>query len=167
EPVWLEEGKQYEVLEYAPGIPFYHARNPLNDLFTFSISIDVGTEENDLLSLAGAVMNQAGTARFDNEELQKQWYRLGSDFNFTSGTNETVISISGMDPQFEEALSLMLELVRDPRTDQATLEELKSSILQARREQREDPGAISQALFLYNRYGNDSPLLRALSSDAI
>ena len=167
EPVWLEEGKQYEVLEYAPGIPFYYARNPLNDLFTFSISIDVGTEENDLLSLAGAVMNQAGTARFDNEELQKQWYRLGSDFNFTSGTNETVISISGMDPQFEEALSLMLELVRDPRTDQATLEELKSSILQARREQREDPGAISQALFLYNRYGNDSPLLRALSSDAI
>lgn len=167
EPVWLTEGEQYQVLEYAPGIPFYYARNPLNDLFSFSISIDVGTEENDLLSLAGAVMGKAGTSSYNNEELQKQWYRLGSDFSFSSGANETVISISGMDPQFEDALVLMLELARNPQTDAATLEELKSSILQARREQREDPQAISQALFLYNRYGNESPMLRAMSSDAI
>ncbi len=167
EPVWLVEGEQYEVLEYAPGVPFYYAHNPLNDLFTFSMSIDVGTEENDLLSLAGAVMGKAGTSTYNNEELQKQWYRLGSDFSFSSGANETVISISGMDPQFEEALVLMLELARNPQTDEATLTELKNSILQARREQREDPQAISQALYLYNRYGDDSPMLRALSSDAI
>ena len=167
EPVWLAEGQDYQILDYAPGVQLYYAENPLNDLFTFSMSIDVGTEENDLLSLAGPVMGKAGTTDFTAEELQKQWYRIGADFNFGTGANETVISISGMDPQFEEALVLMLELAANPQTDSATLEELKNSILQARRDQREDPAAISQALYLYNRYGEESPMLRALSSDAI
>lgn len=167
EPKWLQQGQDYQVLDYAPGIPFYYAANPLNDLFTLSISIDVGSEENDLFSLAGPVMGKAGTQTLSSEELQKQWYRLGADFNFGSGANETVITISGMDPQFEEALALMLELVRNPQSDDATFQELKNSILQARRDQREDPAAISQALYLYNRYGDESPMLRALSSDAI
>src|SRR5690606_11949002 len=47
------------------------------------------------------------------------------------------------------------------------LAELKDTILQARRDQRENPQAISQALFLYNRYGDDSPALQVLSSDEI
>lgn len=167
EPTWLVEGQDYQILDYAPGVQLYYAQNPLNDLFTFSMSIDVGTEENDLLSLAGPVMGKAGTVDYPAEELQKQWYRLGADFSFGTGANETVISISGMDPQFEEALVLMLELASNPQTDAATLEELKNSILQARRDQREDPAAISQALYLYNRYGEESPLLRALSSEEI
>ncbi|MDP2378990.1 MAG: insulinase family protein [Pseudohongiella sp.] len=166
EPVYLQEGEDYQIIDYA-GMPLYYAPNPLNDIFTFSMSIEVGTEENDLLSLAGAVMGKAGTVDYPLEELQKQWYRLGSEFNFSSGANETVISITGMDPQFEETLALMLELANNPQTDAATFEELKNSILQARRDQREDPAAISQALYLYNRYGDESPMLRALSSDAI
>ncbi|MDO8909849.1 MAG: insulinase family protein [Pseudohongiella sp.] len=167
EPTWLVAGQDYQILDYAPGVKLYYAENPLNDLFSFSMSIEVGTEENDLLSLAGPVMGKAGTVDYPAEELQKQWYRLGADFNFGTGANETVISISGMDPQFEEALVLMLELASNPQTDAATLEELKNSILQARRDQREDPAAISQALYLYNRYGDQSPMLRALGSDAI
>ncbi|MDP3515775.1 MAG: insulinase family protein [Pseudohongiella sp.] len=166
EPVYLQEGEDYQIIDYA-GMPLYYAPNPLNDIFTFSMSIEVGTEENDLLSLAGAVMGKAGTVDYPLEELQKQWYRLGSEFNFSSGANETVISITGMDTQFEETLALMLELANNPQTDAATFEELKNSILQARRDQREDPAAISQALYLYNRYGDESPMLRALSSDAI
>tara|TARA_R110002072_G_scaffold142853_1_gene288474 strand:+ start:37897 stop:40881 length:2985 start_codon:yes stop_codon:yes gene_type:complete len=167
EPTFLEAGRDYQVVDYAPGVPLYYARNPLNDLFTFNISIDVGTEENDRLSLASAVMGKAGTPTYPAEELQKQWYRLGSDFGFSAGANETVISISGMDPQFEQALVLMLELVGDPQTDEETLRELKNTILQARADQRENPQAISQALFLYNRYGEDSPMLRALTSEQI
>jgi predicted Zn-dependent peptidase len=167
EPVFLQAGRDYEVVEYAEGIPLYYARNPLNDLFNFSISIEVGTEENDRLSLAAALMDKAGTVDYTAEDLQKQWYRLGSDFRFSSGANETVIGISGMDPQFEETLILMLELIRNPQAEAETLAELSKTIIQARADQRENPQAISQALFLYNRYGDESPMLRALSSDQI
>lgn len=167
EPLFLQAARDYEVVEYAEGIPLYYARNPLNDLFNFSISIEVGTEENDRLSLATALMDKAGTVDYPAEELQKQWYRLGSDFRFSSGANETVIGISGMDPQFEETLILMLELIQNPQAEAETLAELRNTIIQARADQRENPQAISQALFLYNRYGDESPMLRALSTEQI
>lgn len=167
EPTFLEAGRDYEISEYAPNVPLYYARNPLNELFTLSISIDVGTEHNDLLSLASALMGKAGTADLSPEELQKEWYRLGSDFGLSSSANETSIAITGLDSQFEETLTLMLELVSDPRADEDSFAELKQTILEARRNQREDPQAISQALYLYNRYGDESPMLQAMSSDAI
>lgn len=167
EPTFLEAGRDYQITDYTADVPLYYAHNPLNELFTLNISIDVGTEENDLLSLASALMGKAGTENLPAEELQKEWYRLGSDFGLGSSANETNIVITGLDSQFEATLALMLELISDPRANTETFAELKASILQARREQREDPQAISRALYMYNRYGEDSPMLQAMSSDAI
>lgn len=167
EPRYLQEGVDYQVADFNEQVPLYYARNQLNDLFTFSINIDVGTEEYDLLSLVSALIDKAGTPDYPAEELQKQWYRLGSNFSFNVGANEMAISISGMDPQFEESLALMLSLLRDPQSDAETLRELKNTILQSRRDQRENPQAISQALYLYNRYGDESPMLRAMSTEQI
>ncbi|ALO45579.1 M16 family metallopeptidase [Pseudohongiella spirulinae] len=167
EPRFLQAGVDYQIAEFSTQVPLYYARNQLNDLFTFSINIDVGTEEYDLLSLVSALIDKAGTPDYPAEELQKQWYRLGSNFSFNVGANEMSISISGMDPQFEESLALMLSLLRDPQSDEQTLRELKSTILQSRRDQRENPQAISQALYLFNRYGDESPMLRTMSSAQI
>lgn len=167
EPTYLVEGQDYEIVSYADGVPLYYAHNDLNDLFTFSITIDVGTETDDRLSLASSLMPRVGTVDYPATELQKQWYRLGSDFRFGTSENQTSISISGMDPQFEETLTLMLSLINDPQADADTLEQLKGRIIQARADQREDPQAISRALYLYNRYGEDSPMLKAMTSDQI
>lgn len=167
EPTFLQAGRDYQISDYSADIPLYYAHNPLNELFTLNISIDVGTEENDLLSLASAVMGKAGTENLSAEDLQKEWYRLGSDFGLSSSANETSIAITGLDSQFEPTLALMLQLISDPRADEETFAELKATILEARRNQREDPQAISQALYLYNRYGDQSPMLQAMSSDAI
>lgn len=167
EPIYVQPGQDYQVVEFAPNVPLYYAPNPLNDLFSFSISIDVGTEEDDALGLATALLNKSGAGDLSAEELQKEWYRLGSDFGIGAGANESSIGISGLDEQFDASLDLMLELVRNPVTDDATLEELKAIILKSRDDQKQDPRAISQALFLYNRYGDDSPMLKALSSQQV
>src|SRR5690554_5499391 len=162
EPRFLEEGRDYQILEYSPNIPLYYAHNARNDLFSFSIIIDVGTEDDDRLSLASSLMDKAGTVDYPADELQKQWYRLGSNFSFATGANETVINISGLDPRFEDSLALMLELIDNPQADSTTLNDLRDSILQARADQRESPQAIHQALYLYNRYADESPALRVL-----
>ena len=117
--------------------------------------------------MASALLDKAGTVDYPAEELQKQWYRLGSDFSFSVGSNETQISIAGMDPQFEESLTLMLSLINDPQSDAQTLEDLKRTVLQARADQKENPAVISQALYLYNRYGDESPMLQSLTSEQI
>ncbi|PCH60859.1 MAG: hypothetical protein COC19_05370 [SAR86 cluster bacterium] len=167
EPSFVEVDRDYRVIEFADGVPLYYSPNPLNDLFSFSINIDVGTEANEKLGLASAIMDKAGTNTMSNEQLQKQWYRIGSEFRFGAGENQSSIAISGLDEQFEASLSLMLELIKSPSSDTQTLEDLKGIILKSREDQKSSPPAIARALYLFNRYGEESPYLEMLPSDAI
>ena len=167
EPTFVEVDRDYGVIEFADGVQLYYAPNPLNDLFSFSVNVDVGTEENDKLSLASALMDVAGTSTLSNEELQKEWYRMGSEFGFGAGENSAGISISGLDEQFEASLELMLDVIKNPSADSETLETLKGILLKNRQDQKSSPPAIAQALYLYNRYGEESPMLEALTSEEI
>ncbi len=167
EPSFVVADRDYRLVEFAAGVPLYYAPNPLNDLFSFNISVEVGTEENEKLSLAAALMDKSGTPALSNEDLQKEWYRMGSEFGFNAGENQSSISISGLDEQFEPTLALMLELIRNPTVDSATLDELKGIILKSKQDQKNSPPAIAQALNLYNRYGAESPMLESLSSQQI
>lgn len=167
EPVFVEADRDYRIVEFAPGVELYYAPNPLNDLFTFSIGIDVGTEADNKLGIAAALMDVAGTLSLSNEELQKEWYRMGSEFRFGSGENASAFSVNGLDSQFEDSVALMMELINSPSADQQTLEQLKGILLKSREDQKSSPPAIARALFMYNRYGENSPMLEAMTSQEI
>lgn len=167
EPDYVVPDEDYRVVEFAEGVQLYYAPNPLNDLFTFSIGVDVGTEVNDYLGMASSLLEVAGTDSLSNEELQKEWYRMGSEFRFGAGENSSAMSLSGLDHQFEESLDLMMALLTSPSADPGTLEQLKAITLKNRADQKVSPTAIARALFLYNRYGEESPMLEALTSDEI
>ncbi len=167
EPTYVEADRDYRLVEFADGVQLYYAPNPLNDLFSFSVNIEVGTEENEKLSLAGALMDVAGTTSKTNEELQKEWYQMGTDFRFGAGENASGISISGLDEQFEASVALAMDLIKNPSTDEETLEQMKGILLKSRQDQKSSPPAISRALTLYNRYGEESPMLEALTREEI
>ncbi len=166
-PDYVVADEDYRVVEFAEGVRLYYAPNPLNDLFSFSIGVDVGTEVNDYLGMASGLLDVAGTDSLSNEELQKEWYRMGSEFRFGAGENSSAMSLSGLDDQFEESLDLMMALLTSPSAEASTLEQLKAITLKSREDQKVSPTAIARALFLYNRYGEESPMLEALTSDEI
>jgi predicted Zn-dependent peptidase len=167
EPDYVVADEDYRVVEFAEGVQLYYAPNPLNDLFTFSVNVEVGTESNQYLSMASQLLEVAGTDSMSNEELQKEWYRMGSNFRFGSGENASGMSLNGLDDQFENSLDLMMDLLNNPSADPMTLEQLKAITLKSREDQKSSPTAIARALFLYNRYGEESPMLEALSSEDI
>jgi predicted Zn-dependent peptidase len=167
EPTFVEPEQDYRVIDFADGVSLYYAPNPLNDLFTFSVGIEVGTESNEKLSLAAALMDVAGTATMNNEALQKQWYRMGTQFNFGVGENSSGFSLSGLDDEFENSVDLMMEVIQTPTTDSQTLETLKGILIKSRQDRKNSPPAIAQALTLYNRYGEASPLLEAMPTAEI
>jgi predicted Zn-dependent peptidase len=61
----------------------------------------------------------------------------------------------------------MMELINSPSADQQTLEQLKGILLKSREDQKSSPPAIARALFMYNRYGENSPMLEAMTSQEI
>ena len=167
EPTFVEADRDYRIIEFADGVQLYYAPNPLNDLFSFSINVEVGTEENEKLNLAAALMDVAGTTSRTNEELQKEWYQMGTDFRFGAGENSSGIAISGLDEQFEASLALAMDLIKNPSAEEQTLEQMKGILLKSRDYQKSSPPAISRALTLYNRYGEESPMLEALTREEI
>ena len=164
QPVFVKEGEDYQLLEFAPGVQLYYASNPLNDLFSFSIYTEVGTHSHPLLGMAVSLLGLSGTADLDSDELQKTWYRLGGDFSMSTGDITTSIGISGLDEQFEPSLELMLEVINRPAAEAEVLPKLKERILKARADARLSPPAIFGALHRYNLWDDESPALEALTA---
>jgi predicted Zn-dependent peptidase len=167
EPRFVKPGKDYRKLDAGEGAKLYYVKNPLNDLFVLTISVDLGTRHDNRLAAAALLLDKSGTKRYAAEALKKEWYTLGTDFSIASADNETAISITGLDENFAASWRLMLELLQEPAADAETLAELKKIILVQREDAKKDFRTIASALSQYNRYGADSPFLRALPNDKL
>jgi predicted Zn-dependent peptidase len=167
QPVWVRPGKDYQKEDAQDGVKLYYVKNPVNDLFTLTVAVDIGTRHDNRLGAATELLEKSGTKRFNGEDLKKEWYRLGTDFAVSAGDNETTISISGLDENFAASWALLTELLQEPAAAAETLEELKKIILVQREDTKKDFRTIASAVGQYNRYGSDSPFLKALPNDGI
>ena len=167
EPAYVVPGRDFKVREIRPGAKLYYARNPLNDLFTLSIGVDLGLLADKRLDIACDFMNKSGTTRFSPEELKKEWYKLGADFTLSSGDHETTISLSGPDENFVPALVLALDFLQHPAASDSTLAELIEIILIRREDAQKDNRTISRALYQFNRLGENAPYRRVLPNAAL
>jgi predicted Zn-dependent peptidase len=167
EPVWVKPGRDYQKVMVQDGVKLYYVKNPLNDLFTLTISVDLGTRHDNRLGVVTELLEKSGTKRFSGEDVKKEWYKLGTEFAVNAGENETTISISGLDENFATSWALLMELLQEPTADAETLAELKKIILVQREDAKKDFQTIARAVARYNRYGKESPDLQALSNDAV
>ena len=167
EPTYLVPERDFTTRELAGGNKLYYARNPLNDLFDFSIAIDIGSLAENRLPIARELLDKSGTALFTSEALKKEWYKLGTNFRMSVGDQETTISISGLDDNFAASLALLSELMRGPTTDDATLAELQAIIIDRRDDALKDHRTIHEALYRYHRLGDRAYYRRVLSNEEI
>lgn len=167
EPVFIDPDKDFVVAEDANGITVYHTPNPVNDIFSMDITVEFGSHQDNMIAPAVQLLEKSGTQRLSAEDLQKEWYKLGTDFGIGAGNNQTTISLSGLDENFEASLALLMELLRTPAAPPETLEDLKGIILVQRADAKKQAESISSALIQFNRYGQDSYFLRMLPDAAI
>jgi predicted Zn-dependent peptidase len=167
EPQFVEPGKDYTRHEDPRGRTLYHAPNPINDIFTLTLTVDFGKHEDNKIGVAVPLLDKSGTKDFSPEELKKEWYKLGTDIAISAGDNETNISISGLDENFEASLKLLVSLLREPVADPETLEQMKMIILDEREDAKKQAESLTAALVQYNRLGEQSPYLRMLPTEAL
>ncbi|MBI3417271.1 MAG: insulinase family protein [Verrucomicrobia bacterium] len=167
EPVFVNPAKDYQITNYAEGVKLYYSKNPINDLFVLTISVELGERHDNRLRIATRLLDKSGTPRFSSEALKQEWYKLGTDFSVGAGENESFITISGLDENFAASLALLLEVMNQPVAEPGTLEELIKIILVQREDAKKDFRAIAGAVSSFNRYGKDSPQLKILPTDAV
>ena len=167
EPVYIIPGRDFAVEEVVPGVQLYYAKNPLNDLFSLEISVDVGTLADPMLSVSHELMDKSGTAVLNAEELKKEWYRLGTDFVFDVDDYESTVTLQGLDGNFARSVSVAMDLLRQPTAPDSTLEELTRIIIARRQDQIKDHNAINKALIRLNRHGEMSSFRRAIPNEGL
>ncbi|MCZ6678036.1 MAG: insulinase family protein [Candidatus Poribacteria bacterium] len=167
EPVFVDSDKDYKTTDYHDGVKLYYAQNPINDLFAFTMSIEIGSRHDNKLPIAAQLLDKSGAAKYSAEALKKEWYKLGTDFSINVRNNETTISISGLDENFSASLALLVDYLKHPTADAATLEELIKIILVNREDAKKNYRTIRSALVNYNRHGVDSRFLRLAPSGAV
>lgn len=167
EPVFVDPAKDYVRAEDPDGVVLYYAPNHVNDLFGLTLNIDFGKFQDDRIGVAAALLDKSGTERLSPEDLQKEWYKLGTSFGVGVGDNDINFSISGLDENFAASFALLMECVTKPQADPAVLDVLKEILLKQREDSQKQAETLGRALFLYNRYGEESPYLRRLSGDEI
>lgn len=167
EPVFVDPSKDYIREDDPRGRTLYYAPNPINDVFTLSLTVDFGKHEDNKIGVAVPLLDKSGTAEFSPEALKKEWYKLATDFGISAGDNETNIFISGLDENFEASLRLLVSLIEAPVTDPETLEQMKAIILKEREDSKKQAESLASALVSYNRLGDLSPFLRMLPEEQL
>lgn len=165
-PVWVDYNKDIQKGK-AGNADIMHVANKDNSLFRLHYYFNQGSYNNRMLPIALQYLQFLGTDKYSAEEITKQFYNLATSFTTNSGSEETTITISGLQENFDKAVSLFEHLLRNSKPDEAALASLKDRMLKSRANNKTNKQAIAQAVRSYAIYGPKNPSNNVLSNDEI
>jgi len=129
-----------------------------------SYVIDIGTANNSKLPIAASYFDYLGTSKYSPFQLKEEFYKIGCSYSVSAGEDQTTISISGLNENFDKAMHLMEEVIADPQPNDEALDNLVSDILKVRADDKLSRDKILWgAMFSYGKYGPKSPYTNILS----
>ncbi|HTI12075.1 MAG TPA: insulinase family protein [Puia sp.] len=141
--------------------------NKENELFHLYYRLDMGSWNNKLLPLAAQYLQYLGTSKYTTEEISKEFYGIACNFSVNATAEVTTLSITGLQENFNKAVTLFENILADCQPDTAALSALKGRLLKARANNKLNKQAIMQGLISYARYGANNPFNSGLTSEEI
>jgi predicted Zn-dependent peptidase len=141
--------------------------NNENDLFHLYYRLDMGSWNNRLLPMAAQYLQYLGTAGHPTAEISRAFYSIACNFSVNATTETTTISITGLQENFNRAVALFEEVMRQCLPDSMALVALKDRLLKSRANNKLNKQAIMQGLISYARYGPSNPFNSGLTSEEL
>ncbi|MCD0488152.1 insulinase family protein [Pedobacter sp. MC2016-14] len=142
-------------------------KNTDNSIFRLSYKFDMGAYNYKLLPYAAQYLPFLSTDKYTAEEISKAFYNIACTYSMNVGNEVVTINISGLQENFDKAVSLTEHIFANCKANESALKELKSSILKARQNNKTNKKAILGGLVSYARYGAVNPTNTVLSNDEI
>lgn len=148
----------------ASGVPVSYMKNELNDLFELYYILDMGSDNDKMLSLAVEYLPYLGTDKYSAAQLQEEFFKYGLSFNVFTSQDRSYVQLSGMDANLDKGIELFENILANVQPDKAAYAELVTTILKDRQDAKLNKGIIlNAALANYARYGAVSPFTDILS----
>lgn len=166
QPVWIDYNKDIQKSKAGLADVLY-VPNKENGLFRLHYHFSQGAWNNKLLPIALQYLQYLGTDQYSAEDITKQFYNLAASFSASVGNEETDIAISGLQENFDKAVSLFEQLLRHCKADENALDALKQRLLKARANNLTNKQMIAQAARSFALYGAHNPFNYVLTNEEI
>lgn len=146
--------------------PVVAKENNSNDLFELTYLFDFGKNfDKRLHNINNDLLNILGTHEYSPEELQKEFYRLGSSYTISHSSrgNRIYITLRGLNQNLKPSLELFEGLLQNPVGSQEALDLLVDRILKSRADVKKNKNAVLSRLRSYSIYGPINPQTDILS----
>jgi predicted Zn-dependent peptidase len=150
------------------GVPFIHKQNTENSRFKLYYISDRGNNHDKKLSMAIEYFNYLGTEDISPAQKKEEFYKLGCEVSVNSQNEQSYISLSGLDDNFEASVGLFEKLLSDVVADEEALENLKMDVLKKRADAKLNKRTILYSgMNNYAKYGPNNPFTNTLSDEEI
>jgi predicted Zn-dependent peptidase len=166
-PVFVDFKKDIQKFKIKNGIEVLYVPNVENKTFSMSFHFRMGSQNNKKLALAIDYLGYLGTSKMTPEKLGEEMYKLACNYSVSSSNNDIYVNINGLSENISKALTLVEELLADPKPDQKVLDNMVGDILKARKDNKLNKGIILQNMRMYSRYGAKNPVTNILSESEL
>lgn len=161
-PQWLDYEKDIQKTTVG-NTDMMYVQNKDNGLFHLYYRFDMGSWNNKKLPLAAQYLQFLRTDKYTSEQISKEFYNIACNFNISASTDNTTISISGLQDNFDKAVALFEHVIANCKPDEAALAALKGRLQKARADNKLNKGAIMKGVVNYAMYGAKNPFNNQLS----
>jgi predicted Zn-dependent peptidase len=159
DPRWVDYQKDFKVRNYDLGVLQYHVKNPINDLFSFSVSYEFGDKQYPGFCSVMDELNFAGTGKMSAADVQNAFFRMGVNAHFGCSDYGFYLSLSGLDSKFEQAVALSEQVLWNGQLDETRFQAKIANQISNRIDQKKDVNTLRRALNSWVNYGEESGYL--------
>ena len=168
EPLFLDYKKDIQESKLENGILVRSIQNTTNQLFSLYYVFDMGKNHDLEMALAIQYLPFLGTSKYSPSEIQQEFYKIGCEFNVSSGAERTYVTLSGLNENFEEGVKLFEHLLADAQAEETALKNLVSNILKQRADAKLNKGSILfGGMASFAKYGDQSPFKNILKAEEL
>ncbi len=143
----------------------YYIKNEINSEFEIQFRFPVGVLNDLRWELVDDYAGYTGTSEMDVFERIQKTKELSCRQNTKVSDDETVLTITGLDETFEEALALSVACVADAVADEAAFKEVIAEMIAGRAEVKKMEQAHLVFLKNYVEYGKEQVDYQLLDDD--
>lgn len=158
EPVFADFKGHITTTSLSNGIKFDYVKNKNNGLFRIDYIFEMGKLANLDLGIAMDFLPYLGTDQYTPEEIKKEFFRLGLNFETYCHSERAYLSLMGLDESLEEGLKLLEHILQNAVPNQEALDNVIADILVKRQNDKQERSVVLRdALLNYAKYGPVSP----------
>ena len=156
-PVFNDYSQDIQSFSLNNSIPGYYVKNTTNQVFSLSYIFEMGKWSDLELALAIEYLEYLGTDKYSAQEIEKELFKLGLNYNVFVSNERVYVRLSGLEESFESGLKLFEHILKNVQPDQVAYNNLVEDILRTRQDNKKSKWEIKSRMREYAKYGINSP----------